>query len=147
MTKEEMVKSIEHAKEMHLEQMLKIEFEIDGKIVEKRPALGKMDCECGIWFHSHEKEMKTILGMQFFERLDKYHEEWHRSYANIYKMFEENEKKSLFSKLLGSSESEAMQRDKEKLYYSELQTDTQELLKAADAAIRRVSALKEDKFS
>jgi len=40
-----------------------------------------------------------------------------------------------------------MKMDKAKLYYSELQEDTGELIKAADAAIRRVSALQTSKFT
>jgi hypothetical protein len=147
MTKEEMIDAIENAKEMHMNQMLKIESEISGKKVTHKTALEKMDCKYAIWFHSHEKVIKEILGMQFFERLDKHHKAWHHSYANIYKMFLEDEKKGFFSKLLGSSESTSMKMDKAKLYYSELQEDTGELIKAADTAIRRVRALQTSKFT
>lgn len=146
MKKEAMIEAIENAKQLHLHQMIKIESEIAGKKVDNPTALGKMECECGVWFYENEKEMKEILGLQFFDRLDKNHEQWHSSYASIYKMFFQDEKKGLFARLLGDSESENMKMDRAKLYYSELQKDTEELIKSADAAIRRVSALKETKF-
>ena len=40
-----------------------------------------------------------------------------------------------------------MKLDKAKLYFSELQKDTEELLAISDSAIRRVSALSDSKFS
>jgi len=146
MKKEAMIQAIENAKQIHMSQMMKVESELAGKRVKNPTPLGKMECECGIWFYAHEKEMKEILGMQFFERLDKNHEQWHVSYANIYKLFFEDEKKGLFSKVFGSAESESMKMDRAKVYYSELQKDTNELIKSADASIRRVLALQESKF-
>jgi len=147
MTKVEMLEAIENAKHVHLEQMGKIKSEIAGKKVKNPTALGKMDCECGIWFHAHEKEMKSVCGLQLFERLDKSHEKWHIDYANIYNLFFKEEKKGLFSKIIGSSTSNEMKLDKAKLYFSELQKDTDELLAISESAVRRVSALSDSKFS
>jgi len=147
MTKTEMLQAIENAKHIHLEQMNKIKLEIAGKEVQNPTALGKMDCECGIWFYKNEKEMKSVCGLQLFERLDKSHEKWHIDYANIYNLFFKEEKKGLFSKIMGSGKRNEMKLDKAKLYFSELQKDTAELLSVSDSAIRRVSALKESKFS
>ena len=147
MTKAEMLHAIENAKHIHLEQMNKIKLEISGKEVQNPTALGKMDCECGIWFYAHEKEMKNVCGLQLFERLDKSHEKWHIDYANIYNLFFKEERKGLFSKIIGFGKQNEMKLDKAKLYFSELQKDTEELLSVSDSAIRRVSALKESKFS
>jgi len=147
MTKSEMLQAIENAKQLHLEQMNKIASEIAGKKVQNPTALGKMDCECGIWFHAHEKEMKNVCGLQLFERLDKSHEKWHLDYANIYNLFFKEEKKGLFSKIIGSSSNNEMKLDKAKLYFSELQKDTDELLSVSQSALRRVSALSDSKFS
>ena len=146
MTKPEMIQAIENAKHVHIEQMNKIQSEIAGKKVTNPTALGKMECECGIWFHSHEKEMKNICGLQLFNRLDKAHEKWHIDYESIYKLFFKEEKKGLFSKIIGSSKPDEMTLDKAKYYYSELQKDTDELLTVSDSAIRRVSALSDAKF-
>jgi len=147
MTKKEMLHAIEHAKHIHLEQMNKIKSEIAGKKVENPTALGKMECECGIWFYEHEEEMKNVCGLQLFERLDKSHERWHIDYANIYNLLFKEEKKGLFSKIMGSSNRSEMKLDKAKLYFSELQKDTEALLIASESAIRRVSALNNSKFS
>jgi len=142
-----MLEALENAKAVHLAQMEKIASEIAGKKIDNPTALGKMECECGVWFYGHQEEMKAILGLQFFERLDKKHEKWHLDYSNIYNIFFKEEKKGFFSKMIGSSKHDMMELDKAQFYYSELKVDTQELLQVADAAIRRVSALSESKFS
>jgi len=147
MTKSEMIEAIENAKLVHQEQMHKIESEIAGIRVENPTALGKMDCECGIWFHKHEKIMRDILGLQLFERLDKSHEKWHIDYVSIYNLFFKEEKKGVFTKIFGFGKVNEMTLDKAKLYYQELQKDTDELLKISDSALRRVAALSDSKFS
>ena len=146
MTKEEMLDAMENAKNVHLNQMQKVNDEIKGKKIENPTALGKMDCECGIWFHNNEKRVIEICGLQLFERLDASHEKWHSDYADIYKLFYLEEKKGIFSKIKETLSSNQMKIDKAKLYYSELKKDTKELLSIADSATRRISALSKSKF-
>ena len=146
MTKQQMLDAIENTKHIHLEQMQKIESVIDGKKIDKPTALGKMECECGQWFYANEQEMISILGMQFFERLDKQHETWHLDYASIYNLLFLEEKKGLLSKVLSSITQDSMKIDKAKFYYAQLKKDTDELLHTADAALRRVAALSDTKF-
>jgi len=149
MTKQEMLDSIENAKKTHLEQMHKIRSVINGKKIENPTALSKRECECGIWFYSHEKVMKDILGAQLFERLDKNHEQWHVEYFNIYNIFfkKEQKKRGLLSKVLKRDKIDSLTIDKAKLYYSELERSTDELLKVSESASRRVAALKDAKFA
>jgi len=148
MRKEDMIEAIEDAKNLHLEQMQKIKSEMAGKKVENPTALGKMECECGLWFHANEKIMIDILGLQLFERLDKNHEQWHVDYENIYNLFfKEEGKKGFLSKIIAATSSDMMKIDKGKLYFSELQKDTKELLKTSEIALRRVAALSNSKFS
>ena len=148
MRKDEMIAAINNAKEVHLEQMKKIKAEIAGKDIENPTPLGKMECECGLWFHANEKIMKDILGLQLFERLDRNHEQWHKDYENIYNLFfKEEKKKGFLSKIMTSSKKNMLKIDKAKLYYSELKKDTEELLNTSDIALRRVAALNESKFS
>ena len=146
MNKQRMLDDLENAKKIHLQQMQKIADVLEGKQVEHPTALGKMECECGVWFYSNQERMINILGAQLFHRLDDAHEAWHRDYVNIYNIFFKEKKTGLFSKLLGTNKVDAMTLDKAKLYYSELKKDTDELFHAADAAIRRVSALSSSKF-
>lgn len=147
MTKQAMLDAIEKAKKTHLEQMHKIEAVINGEHVENPTALSKKECECGVWFYAHENEMKEILGVQLFDRLDKHHEEWHHEYLNIYNLFfKEDKKTGLFSKILGRNKVDTLTLDKACAYFVELQKATQNLLKASESATRRVSALQETKF-
>jgi len=148
MNKSQMLEAIEKAKAKHLEQMQKIEDVIAGKSVKDPTPLSKTECDCGVWFYSHETEMKNILGAQLFERLDKHHENWHKEYLDIYNIFFKEEKKvGFFSKVLGKNKPDPLLIDKAKLYFTELEKSTEELLKASDSALRRVSALKEEKFT
>ena len=147
MNKKEMLGAIEHAKKVHLEEMHKISSVLKGNEVQNPTPLGKMECECGVWFYSHEKEMKDILGAQLFERLDKHHENWHKEYHNIYNIFFKEEKKTGFlAKILKRDKVDSLTLDKAKLYFTELQKSTDELLKASESATRRISALKDSKF-
>lgn len=149
MTKTEMLDAIEHAKKTHLEQMYKIKKVMKGQEIENPTALSKKECECGVWFYTNEKIMKDILGAQLFERLDKHHEEWHKNYLHIYEIFfkEDTKKKGLISKIFGKDKIDSLTMDKAKLYFSELQNATDELLNASESAMRRVSALKDSKFA
>ena len=148
MTKEEMLSAMASLQGTHIAQMEKIKSAIAGKDIQNPTALGKLECECGIWFHKHEEQIKNILSLQLFERLDKNHEQWHVDYENIYNLFfKEEKKKGFFSKIINVSKSDMMKLDKAKLYFSELEKDTQELLNTSEIALRRVSALSEKKFS
>ncbi len=146
MTKQQILDAIENTKHIHLEQMQKIESALNGKSIEKPTALGKMECECGEWLYANKQEMIAILGMQFFERLDKQHETWHLDYVSIYNLLFLEKKKGLFSKVLSSINKDSMKIDKAKFYYVQLKKDTDELLNTADAAFRRVTALSNTKF-
>lgn len=146
MEKEELINSIENAKIMHQEQMYKIESALKGKNIKNPTPLGKMNCECGVWFYTNAKLMQEILGMQLFERLDAYHEKWHNEYSKIYNLLFNTKNDGLFSKLIGKHTVSDMDLDKVKLYYLELKVTTQELLKISDSAKRRVAAMPKSKF-
>jgi hypothetical protein len=147
MKKDEMIEALESAKSLHMKQMNKIEAELSGKKVKEPTPLSKMECACGLWFYKNEALMLEYLGAQLFERLDRSHEQWHKTYTNIYDVFlKEERNRGLFSKMLASKQKDKMNLDKAKYYYSELQHDTEELFNVSDSALRRVSALSESKF-
>jgi hypothetical protein len=147
MKKNEVIAALENAKRLHIQQMKKIESEIAGKKVKDPTALSKLECACGTWFYENKEMMIDYLGAQLFERLDKNHEQWHNDYANIYNVyFKQERKKGLFSKIIGPNESDKMNLDKAKYYYSELQHDTEELLHVSDSALRKLSAMSDTKF-
>jgi hypothetical protein len=147
MTKNETIEAIKRAQEMHELQMQKITDAMDGEDIDNPTAVNKMACDFGKWLYDEDNHMKKIIGSQFYTTLDKEHEKWHNEYAKIYKiLFASKSKKGLFSKLLGKSKIDAMELDKLKLYYAELQVTTNALLKALASAQRRVSALPDSKY-
>ena len=146
MNKEEMIESLQRAKKIHIAQMQKIESLLDGDSVENPTAVSKTECDYGKWFYGNKDQVMRIIGAQLYERIDKFHEEWHMGYVRIFNIFFKDKKEGLFSKLLGSHKANPLEIDKGRLYYLELNEVTKNLLSATDAAIRRVSALNESKF-
>ena len=148
MNKSQMIEALEDAKTTHLNEMKKIEDAIDGKHIENPTPLAKTECECGLWFYGNEVELKRILGAQLFERLDQNHENWHKDYLDLCNIFFKEEKKvGFFSKVLGKNKIDPMEIDKAKLYFAQLQKNTDELVHISDSALRRLSALSESKFN
>jgi len=146
MTKEQTLAAIKKAKETHEIQMQKIEAAINGKEISDPTAVEKTKCEFGKWLYDPQNHMQEIIGSQFYTNLDFEHEKWHREYARIFNILFKEKKKGLFSKLLGKPSVDPLEIDKAKLYYSELQETTAQLLKALASTERRVSALQETKF-
>ena len=147
MTREEMLDALDSARDTHKRQMEKIQQMIRGKFVEKPTELRKMECECGQWFYANKDIMIKILGHQLFDRLDKIHEQWHQDYSRVYEIYQNKQNRSngFLSKVIQKN-NDTLENDKLKLYYKELSEITQEMMREADTAIRRVSALPESKF-
>jgi hypothetical protein len=147
MTKNETLEAIKKAREAHELQMEKIAAAMEGKTISNPTAVQKTECAFGKWLYDEENRMKLIIGSQFFAALDLEHEKWHTEYKKIHSiLFNEKQKKGLFSRMLGKSNIEPLEMDKVKLYYKDLQDTTERLLKALGSAERRVNALSETKF-
>ncbi len=145
MKKVEMLYALDEAKKRHKEQMHSVEKILAGKEVAKPPKVGKVECECGRWLYSDKEQMEFIIGMQLFEKIDKYHDLWHREYKKIYDIYFK-EKKGLISKLFSSHKVDPLDEDKAKTYYKDMVVASKEFFHAIDVAHRRVSALSEAKF-
>ncbi|MEN4052576.1 MULTISPECIES: CZB domain-containing protein [Sulfurimonas] len=147
MKKEQSVNSVQKAREAHLLQMEKIHAIIEGKKVNNPTAVSKKECDFGHWIYDEKNHVRELIGSQFYSKLDILHEQWHKEYFKIYNIFfKEEKKRGLFSKFLGRSSVDALEIDKAKLYYVELQATTDELLRVLAAAQRRLEALPESKF-
>ena len=146
MNKTKTLESIQNARKAHILQMEKIEAAIDGKIVNNPTALSKTECGFGQWLYDDTNNLRNVLGAFFYDNLDALHEKWHLEYCRIFEIFFKNEKKGLFSKIIGTSKISAMDVDRAKLYYSELKVTTEELLKALASSERRIAALSETRF-
>lgn len=146
MNKEQTLESIQKARKAHQAQMVKILALLNGTKPENPTAVSKTKCEFGMWLYEEDNHVKSILGSQFYTKLETLHAKWHLEYSRIFEMFFKDTKKGFFSKITGSSKINEMEVDKAKLYYSELSTTTAELLKALGASERRISALNESVF-
>lgn len=146
MSKEQTLAAIEKATQSHTEQLQKIENVLSGKNIKDPTALSKTKCAFGMWLYDDNSKLKEIMGVQFYEKIDHLHEAWHLHYAKIYAIYFEEQSEGFLSKLFGKKVS-SLQKDKAKLYFTELREITEQLLKALDVAKRRVQALSESKFN
>jgi hypothetical protein len=126
--------------------MSKIKAAIDGEKVDDPTVVAKTKCAFGEWLYDDENHLRDILGSLFYDKMEVLHAKWHSEYFRIFEIFFKDEKKSFFSKILRSSKVSEMDLDKAKLYYSELEITTQELLKALGSSERRIYALPESRF-
>lgn len=146
MDKEHTLEAINNARNAHISQMDKIESLIKGEEVQNPTAVAKTECQFGQWLYKNDNHIEDILGSQFYENIEVLHAKWHHEYLRIFKIFFKEKKKSFFSKLFKLNDMDEMELDKAKLYYSELQVTTNELLRALASSERRISALNESKF-
>ncbi|WP_321777612.1 CZB domain-containing protein [Sulfurimonas sp.] len=146
MDKIKTLESIQNARRSHEAQMSKIKTAIDGDKVDDPTAVAKTKCAFGMWLYDDENHLRNILGSLFYDKMEELHAKWHNEYFKLFNIFFKEEKKSFFSKIIGSSNVSEMELDKAKLYYSELEETTQKLLKVLGSSERRISALPESKF-
>ncbi len=146
MDKEKTIEAIVNARKAHENQMKKIVALLNGKEVENPTAVSKTECDFGKWLYEGDNHLKEILGTLFYTNLETLHARWHVEYSRLFEIFFKPKKKGFFSKAFGSKKVAEMDMDKAKLYYSELEATTAELLKAIASSQRRIEALKESKF-
>jgi hypothetical protein len=146
MDKNQTLEAIEMAKNAHENAMAKIETAMNGDKVETPTPSAKTMCRFGKWLYAEENHLSEILGELFYNKLEKAHEQWHLEYTRIFNIFFKEKKGGFFSGLLGGNKVDPLELDKAKLYYSELEVSTKELLHVLGACERRVSAMSEAKF-
>lgn len=147
MDKNVTLQGILEAKKSHLDRMNKVKARINCTSDDELLLISRTECGFGIWFYG-DKRLKSMLGTQFYENLEQLHSKWHLEYQKIYEIFDESKsKKGLISKLVGKQKISQMDLDKAKLYYSDLEITTSELVKAIDASYRRLNALNESYFT
>ena len=146
MTKEETLEAMEHIRHYHEQRMFDIGNLVKGREIEEPVPISKHQCEFGEWLYSQNNHVMEILGDQFYHNLEKIHTEWHINYYKIHKIFYSDKKKGFFSSLMGAHKVDDMELDKAKLYYTELEQTTKELLASLAASQRRVHAMSENRF-
>ena len=146
MDKNQTLAAIEMAKNSHENAMAKIETAMNGDKVDNPTPVAKTMCKFGKWLYAEENHLVDILGELFYNKLEKAHEQWHGEYVRIHSIFFKEKKSGFFSGILGGNKVDPLELDKAKLYYTELQVSTKELLSVLGSCERRVSAMSEARF-
>jgi len=147
MNKVETIEGIVRARQFHEIQMKKIKTIGSGVLTNNPTPMAKTECDFGKWLYDENNRIKDLLGDLFYSNIETLHSRWHDEYARIYNMLYKKKKGGLFTNMFGGNKVTDMEIDKAKLYYSELETTTNELLKAIDLSQKRLHALPESKFS
>lgn len=147
MTKFQTLEAIERAKLAHIEQMEKIDLMLRGVSVENPTSISKVECDFGQWLYGDNTEpLKHLLGVQFYNELDREHEEWHVEYTKIYDLLLQKQSRGFFAKIFHTSSVDPLVLDKAKTYYVELEKITEKLLHSLEKSERRLAAINTSKF-
>ncbi len=146
MDKNQTLEALERVRMAHISQMEKIMSAVNGEKIDSPTAVLKTECDFGKWLYSEESHLKKVLGSLFYNNLETAHAKWHNEYAKIFNILFVNVKKGFFSKMVGLDKIDDMELDKAKLYFSELEVTTAELLRVLDSCERRANAMNELRF-
>lgn len=146
MNKKILLTTLYEAKEVHQDQMSKIELLLQGLYVTKPTELSKMECEFGKIFYGNKELFLPFIGEQFFTKVDALHEEWHLQYENVYKIAYAKRKRGFFARLRGGDEIKSAEYLQIEIHFEKLQQITSQLLDMIDKSMRRVEALSDAKF-
>ncbi len=146
MNKDLTLEAINSARDSHMSQLDKIQALIDGEEITNPTTVSYTKCTFGLWLYDKNNNIENILGENFYQQIEQLHIKWHGEYSRIFDIFFTNRKKGFFAKILGHSNVDEKELDRAKLYYSELQETTQNLLRILASSQRRIAALSETKF-
>lgn len=147
MNRNETLEAIEKARNAHESQMSKIEKLVHGEEVAHPTAVAKTQCAFGKWLYGKDNHLEELLGSLFYNNLEQIHAQWHSEYVRVHQIFfNEKKKKGFFAHLVGTDKVDDLEIDKAKLYYTELQATTKELLSVLASCERRVTAMPDSKF-
>ena len=121
---------------------------IDGIPLDKdKVPVSSCDCEFGRWYHGEGQRLKGIPG---FKDIEKTHEKLHETYMEIFALLygEENNKPSLFSKLLGTAQKAAAEkREAAKAKSLRLKDYSQEVIEKMEHLQKVINAMGEKQLS
>ena len=146
MDKEKTIEAIVKARKSHEIQMKKIKTLVRGREIDNPTPVAKTECDFGKWLYDDNNRIKEILGSIFYTNLETLHSRWHTEYSKVFNIFFKEKKSGFLAKMFNSDKVTDMELDKAKLYYSELEATTNELLKVIASSQRRLEALNETKF-
>jgi hypothetical protein len=140
--KNSIVENIQKAKESHLSQLHYIQLLVKGiTLDEKKIYKNQYECIFGQWLFGEGEKLKEKVENSGIEEIERLHASWHDEYLKIFQIYF-TKKAGFFAKFLGNSaEISPMQTDKAKLYLSELEQTTAQLIKKLDSLMRKINAL------
>lgn len=139
MTKNEILELLSEAKKYHELQMTKMGRLVAGGKIDNPTPTDKTKCDFGLWLYGNEKELKRLIGLVFFRKLEAYHSQWHEEYAKVYHFFYMDSK--------AMKKPSQMELDKAKLYVSEMQESSNKIIEYMDSSFKRLNALSEERFA
>ena len=146
MNKEKTIEGLVRAKQVHKMQIKKIKTLVNGVWINNPTSVEKTECDFGKWLYDENNHIKELLGVLFYTNIETLHSRWHMEYTNIYDMLYRKKKSGFFTSMFSSAKATDMELDKAKLYYSELEITTSELLKIIELSEVRLNALPKSKF-
>ena len=110
MDKTEVITTLKLAAVSHRAWLSNAQALIDGIPLDKEKVpVSATECEFGKWYYGDEQRLKSLPG---FKEIEKPHNKLHETYMEIFTLLygEENKKPSFFSKLIGSAQKAAVEK-------------------------------------
>jgi len=106
MIREELLKSLSDAKDMHIVNNRRINSIVKNRAFIHRPPVSDISqCKFDKWLHS-DSTIEKVVGSIFYGDLLTLHNKWHNVYLNIYYTFFENQKLTELLEKIDKSEKE-----------------------------------------
>lgn len=127
------------ARNVHTQNMQKALLLAKGIPKEGAPvAVNHKECDFGKWLYGNEANLKAAAGYAVYDEIETLHREWHEEYAKIYKLYYEDTKQGVFSKMLGvGRKMSELDQEKAKAYLDDMKKITWSLTKKLESLEKR----------
>lgn len=105
MTKEEILNQLRKSKALHTGWVQRAKLVMEGfTINETSYPIISTECHFGVWFYTDGQKLNHLRNnsRENMETIESLHTLFHETYANLYQLYYETEKKGFFSKKIGS---------------------------------------------
>ncbi len=147
-TKREVLKNIRSARREHVKWVYRAKKLVNGLEVSKEDIPLKItSCEFGKWFYGDGQILLYIFKEEAIEKLDAKHRELHDIYINIFKIYFNSSKRTLWEKLLGRSKKISATQEQEAIkYLAQLEEVSIELVSYLNIIEKKITLIDEKSF-
>ncbi len=147
-TKREVLKNIRSARREHVKWVYRAKKLVNGLEVSKKDIPLKItSCEFGKWFYGDGQILLYIFKEEAIEKLDAKHRELHDIYINIFKIYFNSSKRTLWEKLLGRSKKISATQEQEAIkYLAQLEEVSVELVSYLNIIEKKITLIDEKSF-